>query len=616
MTQQTSQDAQTGPRALLYLRVSTIDQAKRGGEAEGYSLPAQREACTSKAESLSAVIVGEYVDGGESARTDKRTSLQEMLARIRTERDVDFVIIHKVNRWARNREDDALLGIALRKANVDLVSASENIDATPTGRLTHGILATLAEYESANLGLEVIKGTTQKVKLGGTPSRVTIGYLNVRKVVDGQEERTVELDPERADLVRWAFEAYASGDYSLPRLLDELTERGLTTRPTRTIPAHPIYLSGLHQLLRNAYYRGDVSYRGVSYEGKHERLVSPEMFEQVQDLLTSRKNGSKERVHDHYLRGSLFCACGRRMCFTLAKGRGGTYPYYFCLNRQQGRCQQPYVLVEVIEKQIDIKYHTIQLTKLEAEELRELIRASVTRLSKSNKQEVQRQQRRLKRLENERKKLLHAHYEDAVPIDLLKSEQARISRETINATEIIRRRQTEYTAIATNLDKALSLASACGREYAKAEPVVRRLFNQAFFERFVIEDGNLIEATFTEPLAVLMEAAQETRHLIASFRESSEGRPKVAVRSWKLKFREAISFGLGLSNDCLVGVVGIYSNRSGQGKSSRARHLGRGGMDIAVREARSMRTPLPGSRYGTTNRCTRSLSSPSPSILS
>ena len=60
------------PTAVLYLRVSTKEQAARGGEAEGFSIPAQREACTRKAEGLGATVVAEFIDAGESARSADR----------------------------------------------------------------------------------------------------------------------------------------------------------------------------------------------------------------------------------------------------------------------------------------------------------------------------------------------------------------------------------------------------------------------------------------------------------------------------------------------------------------------------------------------------------------
>jgi len=117
-------------RAVIYLRVSTKDQAERGGESEGFSIPAQREACLRKAEQLGAVVVEEFVDRGESARSADRPELQRLLSFVREQR-VQFVIVHKVDRLARNRADDVAINLALSKRNVQLVSCTENIDETP-----------------------------------------------------------------------------------------------------------------------------------------------------------------------------------------------------------------------------------------------------------------------------------------------------------------------------------------------------------------------------------------------------------------------------------------------------------------------------------------------------
>jgi site-specific DNA recombinase len=57
------------PMATIYLRVSTKDQAERGGELEGFSIPAQREACLRKAEAMGLQVVAEFIDAGESARS-------------------------------------------------------------------------------------------------------------------------------------------------------------------------------------------------------------------------------------------------------------------------------------------------------------------------------------------------------------------------------------------------------------------------------------------------------------------------------------------------------------------------------------------------------------------
>src|SRR4051812_23969170 len=255
-------------QALIYLRVSTKEQAAAGGEVEGYSIPAQREACRRKAASFGAEVVAEFVDAGESARSADRPQLQLLLAYVR-EHQASYLIVHKVDRLARNRADDVMITIALQAAGVRLVSCSENIDDTPSGKLLHGIMASIAEFYSRNLGTEALKGMQQKAQRGGTVSKAPIGYRNVGLLVDGREVRIVERDPDRAPLMAWAFEEYATGQWTVPQLLLELTGRGLTTVATRTRLEKPLSLSRLHHALRNRYYLGKVTFKGVEYDGEH-----------------------------------------------------------------------------------------------------------------------------------------------------------------------------------------------------------------------------------------------------------------------------------------------------------------------------------------------------------
>jgi site-specific DNA recombinase len=263
--------------AVVYARVSTKEQAERGGDPEGYSIPAQREACRRKAEMLGAGVIEEFVDRGESARSADRPELQRMLRFIKAEQ-IDFVIVHKIDRLARNRSDDVAITAAIAASGARLISVTENLDETPSGLLLHGIMSSIAEFYSRNLAAEVVKGTQQRVRAGGTPTRAPIGYLNVRKLVEGQEIRTIEIDPERHALVSWAFEAYATGEWSLRNLANELESRGLTFRPSAKQVARPVPANKLHQILRSRYYIGFVSYSGVEYEGKHPKLTDFETF--------------------------------------------------------------------------------------------------------------------------------------------------------------------------------------------------------------------------------------------------------------------------------------------------------------------------------------------------
>ena len=181
--------------AVSYLRVSTTDQARRGGLAEGLSLPAQRSAIHTKASSMGATIVEEFVDAGESGKSAERPELQRMLQYIR-DNNIDLVIVHKIDRLARNRADDVNHQPGYPTVRRALVSVTENVDETPQGQLVHGIFSAVAEWYSQNLALEVVKGMEQKVINGGTLTRAPVGYVNVRTVVNGQEARTIEVDPD------------------------------------------------------------------------------------------------------------------------------------------------------------------------------------------------------------------------------------------------------------------------------------------------------------------------------------------------------------------------------------------------------------------------------------
>ena len=128
---------------------------------------------------MGALVVKEFADRGESARSANRPELQKMLAYLKEDGGIDYVIVHKLDRLARNRADDVEINRAFEDAGVRLVSTSENIDQTPGGMLLHGIMSSIAEFYSRNLANEVIKGMGEKARNGGTLGKAPLGYVNV-----------------------------------------------------------------------------------------------------------------------------------------------------------------------------------------------------------------------------------------------------------------------------------------------------------------------------------------------------------------------------------------------------------------------------------------------------
>ena len=501
--------------AITYLRVSTADQATRGGREEGFSIPAQREANTRKAASLDAVVVEEFVDAGESGTSaTKRPELQRMLSYI-LEHHVDYCIVHKLDRLARSRADDVAIHFALKQAGVTLVSTSENIDETPSGMLMHGIMSSIAEFYSRNLANEVTKGLTQKASVGGTVSRAPLGYRNVHVIDElGRVNRTVEIDTERAHLITWTFFRYSEGDPTLRTLLDELTARGLTTRATPKWPSKPLTITGLHKLLRNPYYKGEIHYRGVTYPGLHEPLVDPQTWQQVQDLLSAHNlAGTHQRTNNHYLRGSVFCgSCGSRLMVTTARNRwGSSYLYLVCSGRARKitDCQRQAMLVETIEELIEDEYHTIALSPALRDSIEELVLEDFDTLQAGSATERRQMQSQCVELSAQRQKLLDAHYAGAIPLDLLKSEQDRIAVQLTHIEAQLASLDANFEQARSVLADTLDLTRDCHTAYLEANDNTRRLFNQAFFAKIYIDEDDetrerTVRVDYNEPFDGLL----------------------------------------------------------------------------------------------------------------
>jgi site-specific DNA recombinase len=498
-------------RCLIYLRVSTAEQAEgdlAGGE--GFSIPAQREACLRHIREQGWDLFDEYCDRGESARSADRPQLQAMLARIVERADVDAVVVHKVDRLARNIEDHFRIRATLKRCGVQLVSITENIEETASGRLVEGIHALMAEFYSANLAAEVKKGMVQKAKMGGFPQQAPLGYRNVRETIAGRKVAMIVPDPERAPLVQLAFELYATGEFTQEHLREELRSRGLSNKAGR-----PLTLTGLAWLLSNQLYMGLVSWNGIETQGSHEPLVTPELFQRVQDLMAARgPKGARERRHRHHLKGLLVCGvCGRRLCLQLSKGK---YLYFFCLGQKDRKnptgCREKYVAADVVERQVEELYQRIQLPASWVTRLREELQTEMTTRSGRNAAERTSLVNQLQRVENERRKLLDAYYAGAVDVVTLRREQERINGMARTLQERLSQVDASLDEWQAVLDVAVRFAADCSAAYRRSNEKTRALFNQAVFEQVLVRDGRIAEARYLAPFDLLFNAREFEYH--------------------------------------------------------------------------------------------------------
>lgn len=493
--------------AVVYLRVSTAEQASKGADAEGYSIPAQREACYRKAKELGAEVVDQYIDRGETAKVADRPALNLMLARIADQGDIDYVIVHKLDRLARNRMDDANLTFAIAQHGARLISCSEHIDDTPAGKLTHGILAVINQYQSDNLATESTKGMLKKAQLGGTPGKAPIGYRNVRQRINGDDVATVIVDEERAPHVRWAFRAFSGGDLSLGQLEAELDHRGLRTPPAKSRGNRPMSKSMIARMLRDRYYIGFVTYKGVDYDGNHEPLIDPDTFWTVQEVLAERSTKqTKLRTHKHYLRGLLFCArCDRQLVFTRSRGRrGDDYDYFFCPGRREG-CNLPYVATSEIEDElVGFWQRSIAMPANLASAIRTHVEKQVTEERDDIDRQMRKHRRAVATISSAQERLLDAYLSGTITKEQFSERQEKHAKQMAAAERALQANRVHWNDVERTFTDVLELAQHAGAAYARASGEVRRQLNRAFFTRIIVDAETIQGAEVTDTFAAIV----------------------------------------------------------------------------------------------------------------
>ncbi|MGH4007735.1 MAG: recombinase family protein [Pseudonocardiaceae bacterium] len=315
-------------------------------------------------------------------------------------------------------------------------------------------------------------------------------------------------------------------EWTLRSLADELETRGLATRRTPKLPSRPVKPNVLHAILTNPYYKGEVVYRGVTHQGTHQPLIDSVTWQRVQDVLASHLVGERQRTHKNYLKSSVFCGtCGSRLIITNAKNRYGiVYPYFVCLGRHMKTttCTRKALLIARVEKMVEDHWATVRLDP----KLRDAVEGGLRTELATRRHEAESEHKHLAsekaKLTTQRRKLVEAIYSGAMPLDLIATEQQRITSQLAGIEERLSATTAKFDEIEANLARALDLARDCHAAYLAADPQLRRLFNQAFFTHLYIDDDGL-HSDYAEPFDTLLDPGTlDAGRAIQADREAGE----------------------------------------------------------------------------------------------
>ena len=367
--------------AALYARVSSDRQDV------DLSVAAQLRALRDYARNNGYSVAREYVDEAESGRIADRPQFRRMIDEgSRPKAPFQVILVWKFSRFTRKREHAVAFKAQLRRKGIRVVSITEQAEDNATGRLLEGIIESVDEYYSENLGQEVTRGMREAASRGFfLGSRAPFGYTRV-KVSDGVKDRpTLEVDPVTAPIVREIFESSRRGN-GLAEICKELNRRGITNKGKRW------QKNVIHYLLTNEAYTGTAVWgvkrkdekagEPVRVENAWPALVSRKMFDAVQQGLHERAPTVQRpgRVGSQYLlSGLLRCGvCGKS--YSAQGAKSGQFAYYVCaslLREGKGSCTGRYLnsarledlVIEKVRERILTEETITELVTLVAEEI-------------------------------------------------------------------------------------------------------------------------------------------------------------------------------------------------------------------------------------------------------
>ena len=319
-------------RAVAYVRVSSVSQV------DGHSLNAQERLFKELCKNRGWDPVRVYREEGRSAHVEaiSRRPVFRQLLDDAGSGDFEVVVVHTLDRWARNQRVMLESFNILAKTNVSLVSITENIDySTPQGKLFTQMLGSFAEYFPGALANHVSKGLDQRAHEGKHTGGIPFGYESCWTGKKGKRKRLcnpehpggIHLHSIEGPAVTELFNRYSGGNSTLSQLAAWLNDQGFRTRNMHRLPdvngnltsgPRLFTTASVRGILHNPFYTGQITHRGKLLPGLHEPLISQDVFETVQTNLKKNSGRSETlqvRPERHYLlKGIVRCAyCGMPM---------------------------------------------------------------------------------------------------------------------------------------------------------------------------------------------------------------------------------------------------------------------------------------------------------------
>lgn len=473
---------------MIYCRVSTKEQVE-----EGNSLVTQEKNCREYALKNGFEIVAIFIEQGESAKTADRTELKKLMSFCAVKKNnIQAIIAYKIDRISRNTDDYSQIRLLLKRYGVEIKSTSEFFEDTPAGRFMENIIANVAQFDNDVRAERSTGGMRDAVREGRYVWMAPYGYSNVR--VDGK----ATIAPNRfGPVLRQAFEQIV-----LTKQPADEVRRSLITRGLVNISGNPLSKSIFHRALKNKLYTGWIEKFGECHKGSFEPLVSEELFNQVQLIISGKQSKSKFYTiesPDFPLRRFFHHPSGRMLSGGWSKGRKKKYPYYlihkFNINIKK----------EVLEDTFKSWLNQFKMDIEYFEKLKTLVKAKLDKGVENRGVEIKKLHERVTELKEKQALLIEKNIEGVISNELCKERIAAIDTDLFQIKQAI----TDMSITTINYTNALNIIRdiiiSPGEVWQRASFAMKIKLQWFYFPHGIEFDGNESRTTKICNLFKLME---------------------------------------------------------------------------------------------------------------
>ena len=422
-----------------------------------------------------------------TAKKPGRPKFNEMIRRIE-KGEAQGIIAWHPDRLARNSIDGGRIIYLLDTGHIDALKFPTFwFENTPQGKFMMNIAFGQSKYYVDNLSENVKRGNRQKLRNGGWPRSAPIGYLN------NKADKTIFIDQLRGPIIAKLYELYSTGEYTKEDLKEFSFKLGLVSRRSERKLSSNI----VNKIFTNPFYYGLMVYKNESFQGKHEPLITKELFDRVQEVLKRKGKIHEVRKHQFGYLGLASCPCG---CAITAERKKG-HNYYRC-TKKKAPCKELYTREELLDKQISEAIDRVALPQEAYQSMLAHLEEDKRVASQTLQTEKPATERAITEINARPEKLLDLHLEGAITQQEYTSRKEKLNNKRIALEEKLAKIEEQGNVWLEPLGEFIKAAHQASQLVTSENLAAKREFLKKTGSNFRLSDRTL-SFSFTFPWSLL-----------------------------------------------------------------------------------------------------------------